>query len=169
MNTSVLLLFLVFLTYSNALKEEDCEVCAKFLGKFKKTLEAEGVEKEPQIKAKLQEVCRTAVGKENKFCYYIGGTDDAATRVLGEVSKPMSNYYPIVKICEKLQKKIPGVCDLKYEKQIDWSSVDINKMRVKQLKKILGDWNEECRGCLEKQDFIDRINELKPKYVREEL
>lgn len=28
----------------------------------------------------------------------------------------MSNYYPIVKICEKLQKKIPGVCDLKYGK-----------------------------------------------------
>ena len=42
-------------------------VCVKFLGKFKKTLEAEGIEKEPQIKAKLQEVCKAAVGKDNKF------------------------------------------------------------------------------------------------------
>jgi len=161
--------FLVLISLTQALKEEDCEVCAKFLTKFKKTLESEGIEKEPQIKQRLQEVCKSAVGKDNKFCYYIGGTDDAATRMLGEVSKPLSNFYPVMKICEKLHKKISGVCDLKYEKQIDWSAVDVTKMRVKQLKKILGDWNEECRGCLEKQDFIDRINELKPKYVREEL
>jgi hypothetical protein len=166
---SIVILCVFLFSSVNSLKEEDCEVCVKFLTKFKKTLEDEGIEKEPQIKARLQEVCQKSKGRDNKFCYYIGGTDDAATRVLGEVSKPMSNFYPVVKICEKLQKKIPGVCDLKYEKQIDWSAVDISKMRVKQLKKILSDWEEECRGCLEKQDFIDRINELKPKYVKEEL
>lgn len=29
--------------------------------------------------------------------------------------------------------------------------------------------DEECDGCIEKQDFIKRIEELKPKYVRDEL
>jgi hypothetical protein len=40
---------------------------------------------------------------------------------------------------------------------------------VRDLKKILNEWDEPCDGCLEKADFIKRIEELKPKYVREEL
>ena len=48
------------------------------------------------------------------------------------------------------------------EKPIDLEGVDLNKMRVKDLKKILNTWNEPCMGCAEKRDFIDKINELKP-------
>lgn len=55
------------------------------------------------------------------------------------------------------------------EKQIDLKSVDLKKLKVKELKKILSDWEERCEGCIEKSDFIRRIEELKPKYVREEL
>ena len=56
---------------------------------------------------------------------------------------------------------------------------------MKDLKKILSEWDEvndqkhcpselykffqECDGCLEKGDFIKRIEELKPKHVRTEL
>ena len=42
-------------------------------------------------------------------------------------------------------------------------------MKVKELKKILADWGEGCKACTEKSDFIKRIEELKPKYVKEEL
>jgi len=55
------------------------------------------------------------------------------------------------------------------EKQIDWKTVDFNKMRVKQLKKVLADWGEECKGCLEKSEYIKKIKDLLPKYVHEEL
>ena len=55
------------------------------------------------------------------------------------------------------------------EKQIDLKSVDLKKLKVRDLKKILSDWDEGCDGCLEKGDFIKRIEELKPKYIREEL
>ena len=55
------------------------------------------------------------------------------------------------------------------EKQIDLKSVDLKKLKVRDLKKILSDWDEGCDGCLEKGDFIKRIEELKPKYMREEL
>ena len=41
--------------------------------------------------------------------------------------------------------------------------------QVKELKKILNDWDEGCDGCLEKGDFIKKIEQLKPKYVRDEL
>lgn len=47
--------------------------------------------------------------------------------------------------------------------------MDLKKLKVRDLKKILSDWDEICDGCLEKTDFIKRIEELKPKYVRTEL
>lgn len=72
-------------------------------------------------------------------------------------------------ICEKLKKKDRQVCELTYEKQIDFSTVDFKKLKVKDLKKILSDWDENCDGCLEKSDFIKRIEEVKPLHVRTEL
>ena len=55
------------------------------------------------------------------------------------------------------------------EKQIDLNNVDLKKLKVRDLKKILNDWDETCDGCLEKADFIKRIEELKPKHLRNEL
>lgn len=55
------------------------------------------------------------------------------------------------------------------EKQIDLREVDLKKLKVRDLKKILNDWDEVCDGCLEKTDYIRRIEELKPKYYKEEL
>ena len=51
------------------------------------------------------------------------------------------------------------------DKQIDLSTVDLKKLRVKELKKILDDWGEICKGCAEKSDYIRKINELMPKYA----
>ncbi|XP_066451041.1 putative RNA-binding protein 15B [Eleutherodactylus coqui] len=52
-----------------------------------------------------------------------------------------------------------------YDKQIDLSTVDLKKLRVKELKKILDDWGETCKGCAEKSDYIRKINEQMPKYA----
>lgn len=81
----------------------------------------------------------------------------------------MSFSLPAEKICEKLKPKDAQICELKYEKQLDWKNINLNKMKVKELKKILLGWNDSCKGCLEKSDFIKRIEELKPKFVKEEL
>merc|ERR1719414_2435861 len=70
------------------------------------------------------------------------------------MSKPFSWGMPADKVCEK---------------QNDWKTVDLKKLKVRDLKKILNDWDEICDGCLEKGDFIKRIEQLKPKYIREEL
>ena len=40
--------------------------------------------------------------------------------------------------------------------------MDLKKLKVKELKKILSQWGEDCRGCAEKSDFVNRINDLKP-------
>jgi mesencephalic astrocyte-derived neurotrophic factor len=82
------------------------------------------------------------------------------------MSKPMSWNMPADKICrEKLLKKDPQICDLKYDKQIDIDTVDLKKLKVKDLKKILSDWGENSAGYTEKSEFIKRIEELKPKYA----
>ena len=57
-------------------------------------------------------------------------------------------------------------CQILAEKQIDLDAVDLKKLRVKELKKVLSDWGEDCKSCIEKTDFVQRIEELKPKYAR---
>jgi hypothetical protein len=39
------------------------------------------------------------------------------------------------------------------------SNTDYSKMRVKQLRQILGERGVECIGCVEKADFIAKIKE----------
>jgi len=47
-------------------------------------------------------------------CYYLGGLEDSATGILGELSKPLSWSMPADKVCEKLKKKDSQICDLRY-------------------------------------------------------
>ena len=129
----------------------------------------EAASKPDLIEAEFKKFCADLKLKENRFCYYLGGTEDAATGILGEMSKPLSWAMPSEKVCEKLKKKDKQVCELRYDKQIDLKNVDLKKLKVRDLKKILNDWDENCEGCIEKGDFIKRIEELKPKYVRDEL
>ncbi|XP_026761089.1 mesencephalic astrocyte-derived neurotrophic factor homolog [Galleria mellonella] len=153
-----------------ALKEGECEVCVKTIEKFAATL-SDDVKKDPKlIEGSFKKFCKGSKNKENRFCYYLGGLEESATGILGEMSKPLSWSMPADKICEKLRKKDAQICDLRFDKQIDLNNVDLKKLKVRDLKKILNDWDEDCDGCIEKTDFIKRIEELKPKYMgRSEL
>ena len=51
------------------------------------------------------------------------------------------------------------------DKELDWKNINLKKMRVKQLKKILSDWDEVCDGCLEKSDYIKKIEKVKRQHV----
>jgi len=154
---------------SVSLKRDDCEVCFTIVEKFGETL-SDSERKNPKtIETKFRSYCKDAKGKENRFCYYLGGLEESATGILGELSKPLSWNMPADKICEKLKKKDSQICDLRFEKTIDLKTVDLKKLKVRDLKKILSTWDEDCEGCIEKTDFIKRIESLKPKYVREEL
>ena len=48
-------------------------------------------------------------------------------------------------VCEKLKKKDKQVCELRYDKQIDLKNVNLKKLKVRDLKKILNDWDETVR------------------------
>ncbi|XP_007574996.1 mesencephalic astrocyte-derived neurotrophic factor [Poecilia latipinna] len=146
------------------LKEGECEVCVSFLGKFYESLKDSNANS-ADVEKELLKSCSDTKGKENRFCYYIGATSDAATKMINEVSKPLSYHVPVDKICEKLKKKDSQICELRYDKQLDLTTVDLKKLKVKDLKKILDEWGESCKGCAEKSDFIRKITELMPKYA----
>ncbi|XP_050670935.1 mesencephalic astrocyte-derived neurotrophic factor homolog [Leptidea sinapis] len=165
-----LLFLLTVFQNALALREGECEVCIKTVDKFAATL-TDNVKNDPKlIEAEFKKFCKGSKNKENRFCYYLGGLEESATGILGELSKPLSWSMPSDKICEKLKKKDAQICDLRFDKQIDIKNVDLKKLKVRDLKKILNDWDETCDGCIEKTDFIKRIEELKPKYMgRSEL
>uniref|UniRef100_A0A8D0C7A6 Cerebral dopamine neurotrophic factor n=1 Tax=Salvator merianae TaxID=96440 RepID=A0A8D0C7A6_SALMN len=142
------------------------ELCETFLETFYNSLKEEHSDfSMASIEKELVKTCMKTKGKENRLCYYIGATSDAATKIISEVSRPMSAHIPVPKICEKLKKIDIQICELKYERTLDLTSVDLSKMRVAELRKILDNWGEVCRGCIEKRDFVDLIKEVAPKHT----
>jgi len=164
-----LITLMTLLSCTEGLKKGDCEVCVSVLTRFKETLSSDEASNQGKIEEAFRKYCKGLKTKENRFCYFLGGTADAATGIVGEMAKPLSWGMPVDKVCEKLKKKDRQICELTYEKQIDFKTVDLKKLKVKELKKILNDWDEVCDGCLEKGDYIKRIEALKPKHVRDEL
>ncbi|XP_009864357.1 PREDICTED: mesencephalic astrocyte-derived neurotrophic factor-like, partial [Apaloderma vittatum] len=110
----------VMLMFTGEVREQQNEqnltqVCVTFLGRFYQSLKDNDVEFTPaSIEKELLKSCKEAKGKENRLCYYVGATSDAATKIINEVSKPMSHHIPVEKICEKLKKKDSQICELKY-------------------------------------------------------
>ncbi|KYO38731.1 cerebral dopamine neurotrophic factor isoform X2 [Alligator mississippiensis] len=141
-------------------------VCKEFLDKFYNSLKEKHSDfTVAAIEEALLSSCKTAKGKEQRLCYYIGAISDAPTKIISEVSRPMSAHVPVPKICDKLKKIDIQICELKYERKLDLTSVDLSKMRVAELRKILDSWGEVCKACIEKTEFVNLIKELAPKYA----
>ncbi|CAI5448136.1 unnamed protein product [Caenorhabditis angaria] len=148
---------------------QQCEVCVKVLTDALAKVPADSKSKADVVGQKVREHCATTKNKENKFCFYIGALPESATSIMNDVQKPLSWSMPPEKVCDKLKTKDAQICELKYDKPLDWKTIDLKKMRVKELKNILSEWGEVCKGCTEKTEFIKKIEELKPKFVKEEL
>ena len=50
---------------------------------------------------------------------------------------------------------------------MDFANVNLAKLKVKDLKGILSDWDEQCKGCTEKNEYVSRVEELMKKYAPE--
>lgn len=66
---------------------------------------------------------------------------------------------------QRLSKKDETVCELRYPKPPTdlkpLTSDMLQKMRVKALREILDEHNAPCVGCVEKNDFVERIQKLR--------
>ncbi|XP_031144064.1 cerebral dopamine neurotrophic factor [Sander lucioperca] len=152
------------LTFSAA---GDCEVCVDFLNRLYGSLTSAHSELTSSlVEEELIQACTVAQGKEARLCYYLGASSDAATRVTASVSRPLASHVPVEKICQRLSSRDTQICQLRYEPQLkDLSSDGLKKLRVLELRNILASWGEECRGCLEKHEFVSLIQEKAPLHA----
>ncbi|XP_061663948.1 cerebral dopamine neurotrophic factor [Syngnathoides biaculeatus] len=135
-------------------------VCEGFLGGLYRRMTSAHKELTPAlVEEELFRACSAAQGKEARLCYYSGASSDAATRVTPSVSQPLASHVP-VEICRRLSSRDTQICQLKHETELkDLSSEGLKRMRVAELRNILASWGEECRGCLEKHEFVSLILE----------
>ena len=123
-------------------------VCLKRIGEMSAALSHH--KSASALEQGIRDVCRSYTDKaDQRFCYYIGGSDDAATSLLRTVSGALMNHLPPVKVCEKLKAADGQICAVKYEqpaKPIDWATVDLNKMRVKETEAHTVGLGRELRG-----------------------
>lgn len=69
------------------------------------------------------------------------------------MSRPLSYSKPVDKVCEELNRMDDQICKLRYEVEIDIKNVNLKSLRVRELRKILSNWNERCDGCIEKGEL----------------
>eukprot|EP00127_Corallochytrium_limacisporum_P002720 Clim_evm29s136 gene=Clim_evmTU29s136 len=147
---------------------QECEVCIKVLTAVEEKMESSHFGNEEKTVELIEEICKEYdhESKEHTLCYYIGGLEISATGITREAARPLTNGIPVQKVCDKLKKKDSEICALKYDKPIDLNEVKLEKLKMKQLKKILRDWGEQkaCANCVEKSEYIKIIRELRPKY-----
>lgn len=118
------------------------------------TMSKEDSRKKPKIEEALGEYCASKLGpRERKICYYI----DPIKR---DVAQPFSLGMSSLKVCQRITKSNPEICSVKFPvKTENLEPKDLSKLRVKQLKSILADRGVECKGCLEKEEFIKKVQE----------
>lgn len=109
----------------------------------------------PKIEKALGAQCAkdTLTARERKICYYI----DPIKR---DVAHPFSLGMSVDRLCKRINKSNQEICAVKFPVKTEkLEKKDLSKLRVKQLKSILLDRGVECKGCMEKEEFVKRVQE----------
>lgn len=152
-----------------SLEEKDCPVCFSIVDKLHKDVTKDGAKPTVEnVSESFLHICDTANkdSTESKFCYYMGGQDVSATRTYKEMAERMTWGLPTAKICEHLRTRDTQICEIRERKPIDLKTVDLKKLKVAELKRVLKSHGGSCDGCLEKSEFIKKLEEIK---AREDL
>lgn len=147
------------------LEQKDCPVCfstiEQLMDKFKD-------KPKPDIEQTTQaflDFCKQAKKgtSENTFCYYMGGQEVSATRTYKDMAKYLSWGWPIEKVCSELKLRDSQICEIRQKIPIDIHTVDLKTLKVAALKRVLKEKDIVCEGCVEKSEFIAKIEEIKAK------
>jgi hypothetical protein len=111
--------------------------------------------KKPEIEKSMGDYCANEdlTSREKKICYYI----DPIKR---DIAQPFSTGMPTLKLCKRIAALNPEICTVKFPVQTqNLEKKDLSKLRVKQLKQILSERGVECKGCVEKDEFIKKVQD----------
>lgn len=127
----------------------------KVMQDVRDTMGKDDLKDKPKIEAAIGAYCArdNLSAREKKICYYI----DPIKR---DVAQPFSLGMPVDRVCKRINKNNPEICSVKFPVKTDnLEKQDLSKLRVKQLKSILLDRGVECKGCVEKEEFIKKVQE----------
>ncbi|VDD81280.1 unnamed protein product [Mesocestoides corti] len=158
------LIVLVCVLAVDVTASKKCQVCIEVMNKLQKAVD-ENRNMDP-IKV-VDETCETLTGKHRKICSNIGALPNSPTRIVNTVARQLSSSVPAEKICEKLAKNDPQICEIMHRKLIH--DADFKKMSVRELKQTLAFIGVECTGCMDKSDFIEMAEKNRHKIPRGEL
>merc|ERR1712093_131372 len=128
------------------------KVCEKFYQGVYDSVEMSEWSSLEKVENRITKWCKAnKVRPFDKMCYYIEG-------VKRKISKDLSNGTPAELACKRLAQKDDAICALKEPRKLD-PDMNLNKMRVKQLRELMQEFGGDCPNCLEKSDMIKRINE----------
>ncbi|GBN66995.1 Mesencephalic astrocyte-derived neurotrophic factor [Araneus ventricosus] len=167
-----LMIFLIsYLFDVSSTSKNSCDVCIEVLKRFKDIVLKGKITDPEEIEEKFMEFCETSQDQERRFCYYLGGLAESATRTLSDMSKPMSWGLPVEKICIKLGEKDEQLCHLKYKDYKRKTRREIlMDFPLSELKRLLKDLKLTCDLCFEKEEFVEKIlSKDKKKSFYEEL
>lgn len=152
-------------------KEKDpreCEVCISNLNKIDLFIPAEKKGDLDSIEKAIGKHCTlSGFGSEWKPNPLLTEPRDVKMCYIFEpikraIAQPFSTGMPKEKVCRRLEKENPDICNIKYPIKVEkkeGEKVDYDKKKIKELKEILKQRNVECKGCAEKQDFVKKCQE----------
>jgi len=123
----------------------------------KESMDKKSIKQKPLVEAALGKYCDQTPAqlgpRERKICYYI-------SPMKRETAHPFSLGMASNKICQRIDKQNPEICAVKFPVVTEkMEKQDLSKLRVKQLKSILLDRGVECRGCVEKEEFVKKVQD----------
>lgn len=125
-------------------------VCQKFYNGVYNSIEASEWKNEEKVENRIGKWCKAnKVRPFDKMCYYIEG-------VKRKISKDLMSGAPAELACKRYAKADDAICTLKEPRKLD-KNMDLDKMRVKQLRELMQEFGVDCPNCLEKSDMIKRI------------
>mmetsp|Transcript_44338 Transcript_44338/g.94383 ORF Transcript_44338/g.94383 Transcript_44338/m.94383 type:complete len:168 (+) Transcript_44338:182-685(+) len=147
--------FMLISSVSAGNDPRECEVCMKVMQDVRDTMTKAEAKNKPKIEKAIGAHCARddLSARERKICYYI----DPIKR---DVAQPFSLGMTVDRLCKRINKSNPEICSVKFPVKTEkMEKKDLSKLRVKQLKSILLDRGVECKGCVEKEEFIRRVQE----------
>jgi hypothetical protein len=75
----------------------------------------------------------------------------------------MKNGVPVDRICQRLKKKSAEICALKYASSAPVTvndQTDFKALRIKDLKAIMAEKGIACPECIEKADFVRKLEQV---------
>lgn len=130
-------------------------VCIKIMQDLRDSMPKADVSKKPKVEEALGKLCANEKlsSREKKVCYYL----DPIKR---DIAQPFSTGIPPERVCKRINQSNPEICTVKFPiKTEKMEKKDLTKLRVKQLKSILADRGVDCKGCIEKEEFIKKVEE----------